>query len=186
MSQVEQAKYEVLTSQGNIEIRLYPPMIVAEAEVQGDRKTAISQGFRVIADYIFGNNISKNSIAMTSPVRQQTSEKIAMTAPVLQEEKSGQWKVQFIMPPNYTMATLPKPVNDSVKLIELPTKRIVVISFSGIASDAKLRKYTAELSNFIIAEKLNAKAPPIYAFYDPPWTLPFLRRNEVMIEVVSD
>ena len=123
---------------------------------------------------------------MTSPVRQQTSEKIAMTAPVLQEEKSGPWKVQFIMPPNYTMATLPKPVNDSVKLIELPTKRIVVISFSGIASDAKLRKYTAELSNFIIAEKLNAKAPPIYAFYDPPWTLPFLRRNEVMIEVVSD
>jgi hypothetical protein len=186
MSRVEQAKYDVLTSQDNIEVRLYPPMIVAEAEVQGDRKTAISQGFRVIADYIFGNNISKNSIAMTSPVRQQTSEKIAMTAPVLQEGQSGQWKVQFVMPSNYTMATLPKPVNESVKLIELPTKRLVVISFSGIASDARLIKYTAELGNFIIAEKLNAKSPPIYAFYDPPWTLPFLRRNEVMIEVASE
>jgi hypothetical protein len=83
MSRVEQAKYEVLTSQGIIAVRLYPPMIVAEAEVHGDRKTAINQGFRVVADYIFGNNMSKNSIDMTSPVRQQTSEKIAMTAPVL-------------------------------------------------------------------------------------------------------
>jgi hypothetical protein len=90
------------------------------------------------------------------------------------------------MPSNYTMATLPKPINESVKLIELPTKRMVVISFSGIASDAGLIKYTAELRNFIVAEKLSAKSPPIYAFYDPPWTLPFLRRNEVMIEVASD
>lgn len=186
MSNVEQAKYEVVTSQGNIEIRLYPPMIVAEATVNGDRKTAINLGFRVIADYIFGNNISKKSVAMTTPVLQQNSEKIAMTAPVLQEGQAGQWKVHFVMPSSYTMATLPKPIEDTVTLIELPSKRMVVIKFSGIASEASLKNHTTELSNFISASKLIAKSSPIYAFYNPPWTLPFLRRNEVMIEIASD
>jgi len=186
MSNVEQAKYEIISSQGNIEVRLYPPMIVAEAVVQGDRKTAINKGFRVIADYIFGNNISKTSVAMTTPVLQQKSEKIEMTAPVLQEGQAGQWKVHFVMPSSYTMATLPKPINDSVKLIELPSKRMVVISFPGIAGEASLKKYTSELRNFIIAGKLNAQSAPTYAFYNPPWTLPFLRRNEVMIEIGSE
>lgn len=186
VSNVEQAKYEVVRSQGDIEVRLYPPMIVAEAEVTGDRKEAINEGFRIIADYIFGNNISKKNVAMTAPVVQQQSEQIAMTAPVTQEGNRGQWKVRFVMPSSYTMATLPKPNNDVVKLVEMPSKRFAVIRFSGMAGEASLKDHTDELNNFITARKLSALSPPSYAFYNPPWTLPFLRRNEVMIEVTSE
>lgn len=186
VSNVEQAKYEVVRSQGDFEIRLYPPMIVAEAEVTGERKAAINEGFRIIADYIFGNNISKKNVAMTAPVVQQQSEKIAMTAPVTQEGNRGQWKVRFVMPSSYTMATLPIPSNDVVKLVAMPGKRFAVIRFSGMAGEANLKDHTDELNNFITAKKLNALSPPSYAFYNPPWTLPFLRRNEVMIEVTPE
>ena len=186
VSNVEQAKYEVVSSQVDIKVRLYAPMIVAEAEVTGDRKVAINEGFRIIADYIFGNNISKKNVAMTAPVVQLQSEKIAMTAPVTQEGNRSQWKVRFVMPASYTMATLPKPNNDVVKLVELPSKRFVVIRFSGMAGEASLKDHTEELNNFITGKKLSALSQASYAFYNPPWTLPFLRRNEVMIEIPSE
>ena len=186
VSNVEQAKYEVVSSEGDIEVRLYAPMIVAEAELTGDRKVAINEGFRIIADYIFGNNISKKNVAMTAPVLQQQSEKIAMTAPVTQEGNRSQWKVRFVMPASYTMATLPKPNNDVVKLVEMPSKRFAVIRFSGMAGEASLKDRTEELNNFITGKNLSALSQPSYAFYNPPWTVPFLRRNEVMIEIPSE
>ena len=185
MSNVEQPKYQVVQSQGNIQIRDYGPMIVAEAEVSGERKEAISQGFRVIADYIFGNNTRKQNVAMTAPVTQQPKDKIAMTAPVVQEGSAGHWKVRFVMPASYTMDTLPRPNNDAVKLEKIPGKRFAVIRFSGMAGEASLKGHTDELTKFIVEEKLNALSEPSYAFFNPPWTLPFLRRNEVMIEVAS-
>ena len=175
----------VVQSRGNIQIRDYGPMIVAEAEVPGGRKEAINQGFRIIADYIFGNNISKKKVAMTAPVVQQQSEKIAMTAPVTQVGSADHWKVHFVMPTSYTMETLPKPNNDAVKLVEIPGKRFAVIRFSGMAGEDSLKDHSDELNNFIAENKLNAMSPPSYAFYNPPWTLPFLRRNEVIIEVAS-
>ena len=185
VSNVEQARYGVVQSQGDIQIRDYASMIVAEAEVSGARKEAISQGFRMIADYIFGNNTRKQNVAMTAPVTQQPRDKIAMTAPVIQEGSAGQWKVRFVMPASYTMDTLPKPNNERVKLVEIPGKRFAVIRFSGMAGEASLKDHTDELTKFIVEKKLNALSQPSYAFFNPPWTLPFLRRNEVMIEVAS-
>lgn len=183
VSNVEQAKYEVVESQGDIQIRDYAPMIVAEAEVSGERKEAINQGFRIIADYIFGNNAPKQNVAMTAPVIQQPAEKIAMTAPVTQEGAGNSWKVRFVMPSSYTMDTLPKPNNDSVKLEKVPGKRFAVIRFSGMAGEESLKSQTDELQTFISTKKLNAISEPTYAFFNPPWTLPFLRRNEVMVEI---
>ncbi|MBL0318422.1 MAG: heme-binding protein [Alphaproteobacteria bacterium] len=185
MSNVEQAKFEVVESQGDIQIRDYTPMIVAEAEVTGERKEAISQGFRIIADYIFGNNAPKQNVAMTAPVIQQPAKKIAMTAPVTQEGAGTSWKVRFVMPANYTMDTLPKPNNDAVTLQQVPGKRFAVIRFSGMASEESLKSHTDELQTFISTTKLNAISEPTYAFFNPPWTLPFLRRNEVMVEVAK-
>jgi len=185
MSDVEQAKYEVAEKQDNIEIRDYAPMIIAEVEVAGERKEAISKGFRLIADFIFGNNAPAQKVAMTAPVLQQPSEKIAMTAPVTQQGASNSWKVRFVMPANYTMATLPKPNNSSVKLHKLASKRFAAIRFSGRASDDCLQEQTEKLNNFITAQKLTAKSAPTYAFFNPPWTLPFLRRNEVMVEIAK-
>ncbi len=183
MSNVEQAKYTVVESQGNIQIRDYAPMIVAETVVSGKRKEAINQGFRIIADYIFGNNAPKQDVAMTAPVIQQPVEKIPMTAPVTQEGAGNSWKVRFVMPASYTMDTLPTPNNDAVKLEIVPGKRFAVIRFSGMAGEESLREHTDRLSAFIKNQKRESLSPPTYAFFNPPWTLPFLRRNEVMVEI---
>jgi hypothetical protein len=183
VSNVEQARYDVVEVRDNIEIRDYAPMIVAEAEVSGQRKDAINDGFRTIADYIFGNNAPKQNVAMTAPVIQQPSEKIAMTAPVTQEGAGNSWKVRFVMPASYSMDTLPKPNNEAVKLEQIPGKRFAVIRFSGMAGEDSLKKHTDELNAFIKDKNLNALSSATYAFFNPPWTLPFLRRNEVMVEI---
>ena len=184
-SNVEQPKYKVLRSDGNIDIRDYAPMIVAEAEVTGEREKAINQGFRVIADYIFGNNSSAQKLSMTAPVTQQGSEKIAMTGPVTQQRDGNTWRVRFVMPAGYTMDTLPKPKNAAVKLIEIAGKRFAVIRFSGTAGEDSLKRYAEDLNRFVEANHLTPVSAPTYAFYNPPWTLPFLRRNEVMVEIAQ-
>jgi SOUL heme-binding protein len=183
VSNVDQPKYQVVESSGNIEIRDYAPQIVAEAEVAGDRRDAIGKGFRIIADYIFGNNTSAQKVPMTAPVTQQGSEKIAMTAPVTQQGDGNIWRVRFVMPSNYTMETLPKPNNSAVKLKEIGAKRYAVIRFSGLAGEDSLKRRIEELNAFISAKNLTPLSAPTYAFYNPPWTLPFLRRNEVMVEI---
>jgi hypothetical protein len=183
MSNVEQAKYDVIETHGAIELRDYAPMIVAEVSVPGDREKAIGDGFRLIADYIFGNNISSQKVSMTAPVIQQPSEKIAMTAPVTQQGGEGLWYVQFVMPSGYTIQTLPKPNNPDVILKEIAGKRFAVIRFSGLARANSLAAHTKELEAFILENNLQTVSEPTYAFFNPPWTLPFLRRNEVMIEI---
>jgi SOUL heme-binding protein len=183
VSNVEQPKYQVVESSGNIEIRDYAPQIVAEAEVAGDRRDAIGKGFRIIADYIFGNNTSALKMPMTAPVTQQGNEKIAMTAPVTQQGDGNIWRVRFVMPSSYTIETLPKPNNPAVKLKEIGAKRYAVIRFSGMAGEDSLKRRTEELNAFISVKNLTPLSDPTYAFYNPPWTLPFLRRNEVMVEI---
>jgi hypothetical protein len=180
VSNVEQPKYTIVASSDNIEIRDYAPMIVAETQVTGERDEAINRGFRIIADYIFGNN---TVAPMTAPVTQQASEEIAMTAPVTQQGNDNTWKVRFIMPSSYFMETLPKLSNPAVELRDIPAKRLVVIRFSGLGGDDSLKRHTNELDDFIRAKNLTPQSAPTYAFYNPPWTLPFLRRNEVMREI---
>jgi DNA gyrase inhibitor GyrI len=183
VSNVEQPKYRVIASDKNIEIRKYPPVIVAETEVAGERDKAIREGFRTIADYIFGNNLSSQKVAMTAPVTQQPSEKIAMTAPVTQQGIGRTWQVRFVMPASYTMDTLPRPKNHAVTLRAVEGKRFAVIRFSGKAGEDSLKKHTDELKAYLHSKNLQSLSAPAYAFYNPPWTLPFLRRNEVMVEV---
>lgn len=183
MSQVEQPKYTVLESQGDIEIREYAPMIVAEVEVRGERMQALNQGFRLIADYIFGNNLSSKKVPMTAPVTQEAGEKIAMTAPVTQDGSGDSWKVRFVMPEGYTLDTLPKPKNPAVHLTATPAKRVVVIRFSGFNTDKNIETHREKLLKYIADRHLSVVGPPTTAFYNPPWTLPFLRRNEIMVEL---
>lgn len=185
VSNVEQARYQVVDRNDNTEIREYPSAIVAETEVSGERNEAIGQGFRTIADYIFGNNTSAEKVAMTAPVTQQRVEELAMTAPMTQQGDGLTWRVRFFMPAGLTIKTLPRPNNPSVKLKELSDKRFAVIRFSGVASQESLKLHTEELNRFVREKHLNALSSPAYAFYNPPWTLPFLRRNEVMVEIAG-
>ncbi len=183
MSRVEQPDYKVEKQDGSIEIRSYGPMIAAEAVVEGERKSAINEGFGLIAGYIFGKNEPQAKIAMTAPVEQQKSQKIAMTAPVTQQGQANSWTVRFIMPKSWTMQTLPAPSDPRVKLEPLPPRRFLVVTFSGLAREDAIKSRTAELREYAASHKLATTGEPVLAFYNPPWTLPMLRRNEIMLEL---
>ncbi len=182
MSRVEQPEYKTEISNGPIEIRSYGPMIVAEAVVEGERKAAIGEGFRLIAAYIFGKNVPHTKINMTAPVQQQR-QTIAMTAPVTQQAEGTSWSVRFIMPKGWTMDTLPAPADPRVTLKPVPSRRFAVVTFSGFAGETAIKSKTEELRHYAAAHNLATTGEPLLAFYNPPWTLPFFRRNEIMLEL---
>lgn len=181
----EEPTYTILNQSEDFELRRYDPQIVAETWVSGDQKEAGNKGFKVLADYIFGNNTApsgeSSKISMTSPVKMQP-QKIAMTAPVAMQEQDGKWRVRFVMPSKYTMQTLPKPNNLAVSLIEVPVQTYGVIKFSGFTGEQKVADKTQELKNWMQSQNLTLVADAEMARYDPPWTLPFMRRNEIMIK----
>ena len=186
----EEPKYTVLNQADDFELRRYDSQIVAQTWVSGDQKQAGNKGFRILADYIFGNNTApsgeSSKISMTSPVKMQPqtgeSQKIAMTSPVAMQEQDGKWRVRFVMPSKYTMQTLPKPNNSEVSLIEVPMQTYGVIKFSGLTGEQKVADKTQALKTWMQGQNLKIIGDAEMARYDPPWTLPFMRRNEVMIE----
>ena len=182
----EEPAYTVLEQSGSFELRRYDPMIVAETLVSGPMDDASGSGFRLIADYIFGNNTVRNGgagkISMTAPVTMAAqSEEISMTAPVSMERSAGKWRVHFVMPSKYTLDTLPRPNNPAVTLREVPATNYAVIRFSGLAGENKVAAKTAKLKVWLEGRGIEPLGNPELARYNPPWTLPFLRRNEVMI-----
>jgi hypothetical protein len=185
LSQVEQPEYQIVETEGPFEIRGYGALIAAEAEIKGERQPAIEEGFRLIASYIFGNNAPKAKIDMTAPVQQQSAQKISMTAPVTQQGAGDVWKVRFIMPKSWTMETLPAPNDQRVELVPILPKRFAAIRFSGTSDDALIEEKTAALRRFVEGRKLATTGEPLLAFYNPPWTLPMLRRNEIMLELAN-
>ena len=196
---VEEPKFELLAQdgpEGALQLRRYAPAIVAETVVEGDRDTASTRGFKAIADYIFGNNRAagpvpgaadakaSEKIAMTAPVVAEPvdrSQKIAMTAPVSIQQTKDKWRVQFTMPSQYTLQTLPKPNNPNIEIVEVPAQTYGVMKFSGLAGAEKVAAKTKELQSWMQGRNLTITGKPELARYNPPWTLPFLRRNEVMI-----
>lgn len=181
----EEPKYSVSLKDGGFEVRDYPAMVAAEVSVSGDRGDASSEGFKLLAGYIFGGNTKKQGIAMTAPVVQASagSEKIAMTAPVLLAGQPGNWTVRFLMPSNYTMDTLPQPNDARVRLVPVPAARMAVVQFSGLAREDDITTQTGLLNTWITRNKLQPLGPPALARYNPPWTPWFMRRNEIMVAV---
>lgn len=193
---VEEPKYSVLEQSGEFELRYYAPLILAQVQVTGDLDTASSQGFRLIAAYIFGKNQVNDKISMTAPVTMESksdfaSQKIAMTAPVTIEVNNpknkdignNQWVVSFVMPSEYTLATLPMPLDSQVQIREIPAQKKAVITFSGFYNQDKVLEKTKVLEAQIESRHLQAIGEPQFARYNPPWTLPFMRRNEIIIQV---
>ena len=178
---LEEPKYTVIESSPPFELRQYAPMIVAEVYVDGDMSDAGSKGFRFIAGYIFGKNQSKTKLADD----QQGSEKIAMTAPVTMETQKtspGQWRMFFVMPSKYTLANLPTPTSPEVKLREIPPQKKAVITYTGFNSEEKTQEKAQELRTWLKAKNIAPTSEPQLARYNPPWSIPFLRRNEVMFD----
>lgn len=180
----ETPTYQIIAHESEIEIREYSPRLVAEVIVSGERDSAASRGFRILANYIFGDNTVNEKIAMTTPIAQSTvSEKIAMTTPVLQTQHGNDWVVQFTMPRKYTLATLPKTTDERIHFHMTEAQKIAAIRFSGFMSDNKAEKATKKLSQFLQRKHLHIHGEPIFVYYDSPFTFPWNRRNEVQLEV---
>ena len=182
---IEEPNYTIIEQSGDYELRAYDAMIIAEVLVSGNMDEASGKGFRLIADFIFGNNTSRNGaeekIQMTAPVTiEPHSEKINMTKPVSIKEE-GKWRVHFVMPKKYSLESLPKPNNNDVKLREIPKLKYAVIRFSGFANEKKVAEKTTQLIYWMKNKGLSSDSAAQLARYNPPWTLPFLRRNELMI-----
>lgn len=183
-SGTEEPAFSVVASFGEVEIRRYEPRIAAETEVAGEEEAARSEGFRRLAGYIFGANSRRDRIAMTAPVAQAPAgERIAMTAPVAQSGGDGTWRIRFFMPASYTMETLPIPNEATVSLVAVSEETVAVLRFSGIPRARAVAERTAALLAALQGSPWMPAGQPQAAFYDPPWTIPVFRRNEVMVTV---
>jgi hypothetical protein len=181
---IEKAKYEVIEKEGKFELRQYKPQIVVETIVEAGFTEAGNIAFRRLFNYISGANRKKESIAMTAPVNQKSgSEKIAMTAPVNQQKSEGKYVVSFLMPSKYTIETLPEPLDSNLRLRQIPARKIAAIRYSGSWSRKKYEAKKIRLEEFIKKKGLRITGEDIFARYDPPFQIWFLRRNEVLFPV---
>jgi SOUL heme-binding protein len=182
----EQPLYTVTAKENNKEIRKYESYIIAKTTVHGTFQDAQKKGFRILASYIFGENKSNQKMAMTAPVVQKSeSEKISMTAPVVISPTSNKaWTMTFSMPSKFTLETLPRPIDERIQIERIEEKFIAAIKFSGLWSESKNAEIAEELKEWLKRFKgYQLASPPMFAGYNPPWTLPFLRRNEMLIEL---
>jgi hypothetical protein len=180
----EEPRFEVIDRQGLVEIRRYESRLAAETIVAAGSETAArSEGFQRLAGFIFGRNNGSTKIAMTAPVA-QASARIAMTAPVgASPAGDGAWAIRFFMPAQYSRVTLPTPSDTRVAIVEVPAETVAVLRYAGVPTPAAAAEHRAALLRALVAGPWQATGEPIDWFYDPPWTLPQLRRNEAAVAV---
>ncbi len=185
-SGTEEPPHSLIERVGEVEIRRYEPRVAAETTVSGDAHTARGEGFRRLAGYIFGGNQGRVRIDMTAPVAQSgasAGERIAMTAPVAQASDADGWVIRFFLPAGLNDA--PKPNDDRVRIVPVPAEIVAVLRFGGLATDAAIATQRATLLAALAGTRWRPAANFVAWFYDPPWTLPPLRRNEVAVPVTD-
>jgi effector-binding domain-containing protein len=179
----ETPRYELIERREEVEIRRYAGYIKAEVTVDGQNyKSAVERGFRVLAEFIFGNNVSRQKIEMTTPVQARPAEKIAMTTPVTMT-LAGQYVVAFIMPASYTVDTLPLPNDPRIRISTIPEHIAAAIRFNGYFSQQKIDRNKERLARWLEEQGLEADGDFTLAGYNPPWVPGFLARNEVMVKL---
>ena len=167
----ETPEYGILEKSGNFEIRVYPKMLIASIQKEGERDLALRESFSYLANYISG--------------KYRKGSKISMTVPVMQArlDHKENWNVFFIMPKKYSLKSMPSPNTDSIKLKELKELKVAAIRFSGPWSDKNFNEKIQLLNNWLLLKKLSGPLTIMYAFYNGPTTPSFLRRNEILIEI---
>jgi len=165
---VEEAAYEVVSADGEFEVRAYRPSRVARTQVtESGYSDAGRTAFRRLAGYIFGGN--------------RDGESIAMTAPVLQESNDAGWEMTFVLPSG--LDTPPLPSDASVTIADMPARKVVALRYTGLLGKASIEEHAARLMDWVERNGYGAVSKPFSAAFDPPWTIPFLRRNEVQVEI---
>jgi len=170
---IEEPNYQTLLNEPPFEHRRYSGFVVAETTLEGSFDAASRTGFRRVAGYIFGDNTVQNG----------GSKKIAMTAPVTVEPKEGGWRLHFVMPSAEKLESLPQPNNSEVNLRRIGEHDVVAIQFSGWTTEAAIAEATVKLKFWAQTKQLQIVGSPQVARYNDPFTLPWRRRNEILIEV---
>lgn len=185
---IEEPAYTVRHKSGKLEYREYAAYLTAETLVEGgaDFESAGNEGFRRLFRYISGGNKAQSKIAMTAPVSQVAeSEKIAMTVPVQQTGSSRGWRIAFTLPAKYTLDTVPVPEDPRVRIVEEPARLFAVLRYSGRWTESNYNASRGELLDLLSAAGVGVRGEPQLARYNAPFVPPFMRRNEVLIEVDS-
>jgi hypothetical protein len=182
---IEEPAYVVLEKKPNYELRQYDPSLLATTEVSGTYQTATNAGFRIIADYIFGNNTAATGISMTTPVLEEpASASIAMTTPVLEESTTdGRRRIAFVLPSKYTLETLPKPNDKRVLIVATPERTMAALRFSWYPTAGRVEKKKKELITALEAAGVTITGEAQVARYNPPLSMPLVLRNEILIPV---
>jgi hypothetical protein len=172
---VEEPRYRVVLNDPPFEHRVYEGFVVAETVLTGDFDSASRDGFRRIAGFIFGDNAAQSG----------GSRKLSMTAPVTVEPHKDGWRLHFVMPSTETLSTLPVPNNPAVRLRAMDSHQMAVVRFSGWTTQSAIDEQTTKLEQWMASKKLSPAGPPQVARYNDPFTLPWRRRNEIMIPVAQ-
>ena len=181
---IETPKYEVVLKKEGFEIRKYPPYVTIETMVSGEFESAGNKGFRILLDYISGNNQKKQKMEMTAPVEQKAvGEKISMTAPVEFRGSNGNYTLAFVLPGEYTSENTPLPNDSRITVIFNKPRIFLAWRFSGFWSESNYNENLDKVKNFIVKEKITTMGEPIYARYNSPFSIWFLRRNEILQEI---
>lgn len=181
---IEEPQYTAVSKAAHYEVRQYGAILVAETKIESEFENAGNQAFRILAGYIFGDNKAKTKIAMTAPVSQEAvSEKINMTAPVTQLNAATGFLVQFTMPKQYTLDTLPTPNDPRVQLRQMPARKVAVYGYSGSWSESRYKEKLLSFQEELKKDKIETTGEPVLARFNSPFQIWFLRRNEIWIEI---
>jgi hypothetical protein len=187
----EKPKFEMLGKEGHVELRRYDPMLVAEVAIAGDHARGVDEGFDKLAKYIFGENTTHAEMSMTNPVFQEhgieESAMAGMAAPVVREkglEAAGDtWRISFVLPSKFSLVTVPKPLDPDIQLHDLPAATVGVVEYSGNNTEEHMEKAASILKAWLASTRRIALSPIRWAQYDAPFTVPFLKRNEALVDV---
>lgn len=180
----EEANYRVLAENGAIQIRLYQPMLIAKTEIEADYSQAGRIGFNRLAGYIFGRNVQRQELAMTTPVFRESNGHIE-TVDEASENTQGnnKWIMAFVMPPSLDSTTLPQPSDPLVIIQSIPAKKVATLRYTGSLNQQRISEYSQLLLAWLDEQHIECLSSPRSAAYDPPWAIPSLRRNEIHIDI---
>ena len=178
--QTAEPEYRALATDGDFQIRDYPALTVAETVVEGARHQALSEGFGLLAGYIFAKSRDGEKLPMTVPVIQDAGDPMATDPPLFDDELSGGWRTRFVMPDGRETGDLPPPP-EGIDLVEIPARKVAVVSFAGRPGDIGLTEQEDRLRGWLARRGETSEAEPEYAFYNSPVIPGPLRRNEVWL-----
>ena len=176
----EEPEFRALESDGDHQIRDYPALTVAETLVNGPRREALDQGHRILADYLTARSRDGDELPMLNPVIQDSGAPMASDPPLFDDDLEGAWRTRVIMPAGLAADDLPDPP-EGVELVEIPARKVAVVSFSGRWTDALLVEQEDRLRGWLTKRGVKSRGEPEYAFYNSPMIPGPLRRNEVWL-----